>query len=401
MKHKFIGVLFGLMGCAALAGCGNAGAGAAGNAVDTAAPTATEAVAESPEDKVASPSGGATEADTTQPDSDEPDYEAVYAPVFAEVLEVIENGYDYEKEYRYVSDGLVEKIMYPGDGDLMDAVGYVLMDVSGDGVPELLIGCDEVYDTAHPESYFFEVYTVKDDEPFPVFEGWARSNYIWMGDGHFYYLGSNGAMSTLMGENHLCKDGTEIVWDDFYFTEEKADGEIGYYHNTTGIYDTEKSEELSAFEDRFIELMDDYEARCQQLSWIPIGSLKGKYETTATAGSPPSSGDSRSASLEKELTDEWLFLNGAILSIENDGTFGLYDDSYNWILSGTWEAEPGTDAVTVTLFSEAGDAGNRQIAEGSLQEDSTGYLVLDLKFVPGLTTFTDGEATLSQKPKNP
>ena len=393
MKHKFMGVLFGLMGCAALAGCGNAGADATVDEKETEAPAATEATTETTTEAVNGKSESMIAADMTQQEPDDPDYESIYAPILTEVLEVVENGYDYENEYRYVSDGLIEKIMYPGEGDLMDTVGYVLMDVSGDQIPELLIGCDEVYDTAHPESYFFEVYTVKDGEPYPVFEGWARSNYSWMGDGHFYYLGSNGAMSTLMGENHLCKDGTEIVWDDFYFTEEKADGEIGYYHNTTGIYDTEKSEELSAFEDSFMELMDDYEARCQRLSWTPIGSLEEKYGTTASS-------DSASASLEKELTDEWLFLNGAILSIENDGTFGLYDDSYNWILSGTWEAEPGTDAVAVTLFSEAGDAGNRQIAEGSLHEDSTGYLVLDLEFVPGLTTFTDGKATLSQKPKN-
>ena len=55
-----------------------------------------------------------------------------------------------------------------------------------------------------PQSVIFNVYTVKEEEPYPVFEGWARSSYSWMGDDHFYYQGSGGAMITLFGENHLC-----------------------------------------------------------------------------------------------------------------------------------------------------------------------------------------------------
>ncbi|WP_031555739.1 hypothetical protein [Oribacterium sp. FC2011] len=198
-------------------------------------------------------------------------YEALYSPVLEEVREVVTNGYDHDKEYKYVSNGLMEKCMYPGDDDLTKAVGYVLKDVSRDGIPELIIGCDEKYGDNEPRSYIFNLFTLKDDEVQSVFDGWARSSYQWMGDDHFYYSGSGGAAITIFGENHLSPDGTEIVWDDFYFSDEKEVGNIGLYHNTSGIFDAGKAEELDMSDSEFFDKMDDYESKCQMLSWTPVG----------------------------------------------------------------------------------------------------------------------------------
>ncbi len=388
MKRKSMIILAGAMVCVFLTGCQKTGettpVADREETVTETSETATETVKESDAAKTEA------ETETEQAAAADPDYEALYAPVFAEVLEVLENGYDYDEEYQYASNGLMEKVMYPGDGDLMETVGYVMTDVSRDGVPDLLIGCDEDYGEVGPQSMIFNVFTIKEEKPYPVFEGWARSSYNWMGEDHFYYQGSGGAAITLFGENHLCKDGTEIVWDDFYFTDEKEDGKIGFYHNTTGVFDVKEAEEVQMSDDDFYGLMENYENRCKLLSWTPIGTLQGKY---GTAGDT----EPKTDPLEKELPDEWLFLNGAILSIEPDGTFGLYDDSYTWIFSGTWEANPGKDQVGVKLFSEVGDAGNRPVAEGTLHKDGTGYLVLDLEFEGGLTEFTDGTVALSKK----
>ncbi|MCR5410135.1 MAG: hypothetical protein K6E90_04055 [Lachnospiraceae bacterium] len=192
-----------------------------------------------------------------------------YKPVFEEIMEVIENGYDYDATYDYVSDGLVEKVMYPGEGELSETVGYLLEDLSGDGVPELLIGTDENYGEG-PTSYIYSIFTLKDDEPYSVMDGWARSSYQSMGDGHFFYMGSGGASITLLGENHLSKDGTEIEWVDFYFTDEDGTGKIGKYHNTSGTFDAAVSEELKMSDDEFYGIMDDYEKRCKNIEWIPM-----------------------------------------------------------------------------------------------------------------------------------
>ena len=206
--------------------------------------------------------------------SDSADYAAVYEPVFEEILDVIEYGYNIDREYAYVSSGLVEKINYPGDSDLLEDVGYVLEDLSGDGIPELLIGCDENYGGSLPSSYIYSIFTIKDDKAFPVVQCWTRSSYHYMGNSHFFYLGSGGAMITLMGENHLSNDGTEVVWDDFYFTDEKENGEAGIYHNNSGVFDADESEELTMTEGQFSQIMEDYEERCELLSWTPIGSRR-------------------------------------------------------------------------------------------------------------------------------
>lgn len=246
--------------CCLLAGCGK-----------TSVPTS---------DEIAEATSKTAESDTDTQKSEEnaetaqendTDYEACYAPVFDEVLGVVTDGYDFEKNYSYVSDGLMEKCMYPGDGDLSETVGYVLDDISGDGIPELIIGCDEDYSSLGAQSYIYSVFSLQNDKPLRVFDGWARSSYRWMGDDHFYYCGSGGASITLFGKNHLSKDGTEIIWDDFYFSDEKENGEIGLYHNTTGIFDAKESEELSIPDSEFYALMDTYEKACKLLSWIPIG----------------------------------------------------------------------------------------------------------------------------------
>ncbi len=224
-----------------------------------------------------------SESTVNEEDEDEPedeteqdkDYEAYYAPVLNETYEIVTDGYDFDRQYEYMSDGLMEKCMYPGDDDLTQAVGYVRWDVSGDGIPELFIGCDEDYGDLGPQSYIYNVFTLKDDKPVYVFDGWARNSYRWMGDDHFCYLGSGGASITIFGENHLSGDGTEIIWDDFYFSDEKGDGQIGLYHNTTGVFDSKGSEELNMSDEEFFDKMEAYEARCEQITWKPMGSYEG------------------------------------------------------------------------------------------------------------------------------
>jgi hypothetical protein len=109
-----------------------------------------------------------------------------------------------------------------------------------------------------------------------------------MHNGHFCYWGSGGAMITLMGENHLSENGQEIIWDDFYFTDEKTGGEVGIYHNTSGLFDAEKSEELNITQEQFSQIMSGYDGRCALLSWTSIGSKSSLSGKTAAIGAEDS-----------------------------------------------------------------------------------------------------------------
>ena len=143
------------------------------------------------------------------------------------------------------------------------------MDVSGDGIPELMIGYDtEGYEGQDKQSNVLSLFSIKDGKPVAAFESWARSSHQWIGDGHFFYSGSNGAASTLFGEHHISKDGTEVVWDDFYFSDETPSGDIAFYHNKTGMYDAAASEVVNMPEEDFWKLMDGYKS--ELLSWKPV-----------------------------------------------------------------------------------------------------------------------------------
>ncbi len=200
------------------------------------------------------------------------DHESIYAPILDEVADIVNSGYDYDKSYKYAGNGLMEKAMYPGDKPLAETVGYVLEDISGDGIPELMIGCDEDYSDFGSQSYLFSVFSIKGNKPVQIIDGWARNSYRWIGDGHFYYFGSGGAAYSYFGECHLSEDGTKELWDDFYLTDEKDGGSIGLYHNNTGSSESSQSEELSISEDEFWNKMDEYEARCKLLNWTHIGN---------------------------------------------------------------------------------------------------------------------------------
>ena len=209
------------------------------------------------------------------------DYEALYAPILEENLEIIQNGYDYETQYKYVSNGIIEEVMYAEGRELLQSIGYVIMDISGDSIPELLIGknADYEYDDKEEQSYIYSIFTIKDDKAFCVIDGWARSSHVWMGNGYVLYTGSNGAAYSLFGKYHLSHDGTTSEWDDFYFTDEDPDShDILYYHNTEGIVDPKVSEKLDIQGGEFWSLIDD--SNTQLLTWTSIGAFESSNKGT-------------------------------------------------------------------------------------------------------------------------
>lgn len=203
------------------------------------------------------------------------DYEAVYEPVFTEIFDIIDYGYNIDREYKYASGDLTRKIDTGEINNLLDEIGYRYEDISGDGVPELLIGYNADYLNNGGESYISAIYTIKNGKPFTSFACSDRSGYMRMDDSHFFYTGNIDANFSVMGKNHLSKDGTEIEWDDCYFKDEKEDGTVGYYHNKTGIIEAKESEKMNISDEDYYEIMDDCAYSCIMIEWTPIGSLKG------------------------------------------------------------------------------------------------------------------------------
>lgn len=216
-----------------------------------------------------------TETTTEGSVEDSVDYESFYAPVLDEILNAIDVGLENITETHYLSTGVTERLMYAEKDELLKNLGYFITDVSGDGIPELIIGEKLSYsgDEADATEYVYAVYSCQNDEITWPIEGWARNVYSYLGDGYFYHRGSGGAMYTCYGKLHLSKDGTKVEWDEYYFSDYNSNGtDIGYYYNTTGEWDTKVSEELSITPEEFSDKMLGYEI--SPIKWNPIGDFK-------------------------------------------------------------------------------------------------------------------------------
>ena len=129
--------------------------------------------------------------------------------------------------------GVLESARAAGDNAVYE-MGYLIEDLSGDGIPELAVGGLNGMTNA--------LYTLVDGKPELVFEGWYRSSYVYMGDGHFYYYGANSAAENGQGVFYLTKDGTRLECESFLFTSLNRDGHLDVYYNETGSWDPAESE---------------------------------------------------------------------------------------------------------------------------------------------------------------
>ena len=129
--------------------------------------------------------------------------------------------------------GVLEMARAAGDNAVYE-MGYLIEDLSGDDIPELAVGVLDGMTNA--------LYTLVDGKPELVFEGWYRSSYVYMGDGHFYYYGANSAAENGQGVFYLTKDGTRLECESFLFTSLNRDGHLDVYYNETGSWDPAESE---------------------------------------------------------------------------------------------------------------------------------------------------------------
>lgn len=129
--------------------------------------------------------------------------------------------------------GVLETARAAGDNAVYE-MGYLIEDLSGDGIPELAVGRLNGMTNA--------LYTLVDGKPELVFEGRYRNSYVYMGDGYFYYYGSNSASESAKGVFYLTKNGTGLECESFLFTSLNSDGDLEVYRNETGSLDPAESE---------------------------------------------------------------------------------------------------------------------------------------------------------------
>ena len=127
------------------------------------------------------------------PQKEETDYNKIYQRVLDSYLKLLCSEEEIEPEG---SSGVLEAMMGLEAEEVLNGIGYTIQDISGDGIPELLIG--EVTEEGNVSgTMIYAVYNCVKGVPECTLEGWYRNAYHWMGEGNFTYSGSGGAMYSM------------------------------------------------------------------------------------------------------------------------------------------------------------------------------------------------------------
>ena len=163
--------------------------------------------------------------------AEEPDYLAAYQ----EVLDMYS---------RYLNETPETYALYSDEPDYAqpvypsilirnsDILGYALLDLNRDGVPELLIG--SMSDPGNEAMFYFsnilyDVFTLSDGQPRRVVVSWERSRNYLTQDGHILLEGSSGAAYSILSLYSL--DGAELTLEQSLRTT-LVDGELVWYRTT-------------------------------------------------------------------------------------------------------------------------------------------------------------------------
>lgn len=198
-------------------------------------------------------------------------YEHIYDDVlnhYYEIIRVLDENYE-------ANDGEVGvlEVAFPcGRDSALKEIGYTIQDISGDGVPELVVGSCRGKEDDYYGSEIFALYTLSEQKPVLTLDGWARNRYKLMDKGEFYYCGSGGAAYTMFGIAVLSKDGQKLEWTDYYYTKERGNdmSDIGIFYNISGEWGDKNSVDVTDREEAIWKLMEYWDSTEGVLNFIPF-----------------------------------------------------------------------------------------------------------------------------------
>jgi hypothetical protein len=208
-----------------------------------------------------------------------PDYFEVYREKLDYFHNILSNGIE-NWDYGKGEVGLMEVANFNPENVALASVGYTIKDISGDGIPELLI--TNIYD---PGSYpakgssILALFTISDGTPTLTFEGWSRNLYLFHDKGKIFNSGSNGADHHVYIINELSLDGKHLECINYYISQPKENDPetVGYFKDPECGIGQHVYDELDLDFDSFKQLIQDQ-----------LGNVK-EFELTLFSNYTPSS----------------------------------------------------------------------------------------------------------------
>jgi len=203
---------------------------------------------------VEAPTEAPTAAESDTDDKDRPiDYDALYKPLIDEYYKIYSGAIDVDNlpEGGY---GVMEAVGSANMTGTLPDVGYLIHDLSGDGIPELIIGTVPTGEAAqHIGTMIFALYAIENGEPqFTTGSTYRLSHHV-LDDGSLFYQGSGSAAHSAYGVFDLSSDGRRLTCRDYWFRFEYEGDlyDLRTWYNTVGEMDVDVSEMLDMTMDEF------------------------------------------------------------------------------------------------------------------------------------------------------
>ena len=199
--------------------------------------------------------------------------------------------------------------------------GYVLHDIDGNGVDELIFA----YDAGYGESDISLIYTMQNEKAVWLIGGWSRCTVMLGEDGFIYNMGSSGAADSIYAVYAIGEDESSLKVRDYYFSGGWDDE--NWYHNTTGNNNKAESEILRGEDawEQFYEESDEKTNINLELEYLI------DYENEGNEAEIFNAVEDMSRKLEEELeNDELTEYDTEQIQIE---IYQLWDDEYNHLWS--------------------------------------------------------------------
>ncbi len=193
------------------------------------------------------------------PEPTEVDYSAAYHSVLDEAKKIV----DKKGRVNNCSEGLYGLIEAAAWSST--PLGYTIQDFSGDGIPELAIG--------FIDADVLTLYTLVNNQPVNVFYGWGRSNNYYAGGSTFITTGSAGATASAIGLFSLSKDGRNMNFIEYYYTDPFLSSPSGSGYTGNVEYNG-NGEYLRSGSDSYSQKFRQIMAKKQNLSLAPLSQWK-------------------------------------------------------------------------------------------------------------------------------
>lgn len=166
-----------------------------------------------------------------------------------------------------------EKMLVLDREMILKEVGYHMMDINEDGIPELFIGDVENQNGSDEIGNIYALFTLKNELPQLLLVGDQRNKYFYLDDAEFVNISTVGVLYS-MDLFKLSKDELEPQDSSLYFSQYKESGgeEVGYYHSLAGNYDINNAEELD--KERFDAQTSDLIRRIKAIEYTPFSQRK-------------------------------------------------------------------------------------------------------------------------------